>query len=259
MADKKTCFVIMPFDEPYYARFDSTYKPGIEAAGLRAYRVDKDRTARKLVDFIHKKIEAAHVCFAEISTDRPNVWYELGYARACGKQIVLVCEESRNIFPFDLEKMRILRHSSKSGKDFDELKREITEEIRTVAELADKAAASVAAVASSQNGDKIDTDKLDFDELRLMKVMLENQHEIAAIRLLQGAEKEGMSRSAAQLALDSLCGNRLIAKKKVREEWDEYFLCTTTPAGKSWCKKNRIRILSIPKSDSFSDMDDVPF
>ena len=156
---KKFCFVIMPFNAPYDERFDDTYKPGIEEAGLVAYRVDRDLAAREPVKFIHEKIEAAHICFAEISTDRHNVWYELGYARACRKELVLVCEEPRTTdLPFDLEKLRTIYHSSKSKSDFDRLKSEITAEVSAVSELADKAAtapvvgASTVAPSQSQGG-----------------------------------------------------------------------------------------------------------
>ena len=37
------CFVIQPFDSGKFdKRFDGVYKPAIEAAGLEAYRVDRD-------------------------------------------------------------------------------------------------------------------------------------------------------------------------------------------------------------------------
>ena len=148
MTDKKNCFVIMPFSKPYNERFEDTYKPGIEAAGLRAYRVDEDRTARQPIVSIHKEIEAAHVCFAEISTDKPNVWYELGYARAQRKELVLVCEKSRaTALPFDLDRMRILFHSSESPKDFNALMHEITEEVLAVVGLVEKVDATKAAVS----------------------------------------------------------------------------------------------------------------
>jgi hypothetical protein len=38
-----TCFVVQPFDRGKFdKRFEDTFRPAIESAGLEAYRVDRD-------------------------------------------------------------------------------------------------------------------------------------------------------------------------------------------------------------------------
>ncbi|MCY3682861.1 MAG: hypothetical protein OXH16_15780, partial [Gemmatimonadetes bacterium] len=97
------CFVIQPFNEATYEkRYADTFEPAIRDAGVEPYRVDRDPGADILISAIEKGIEKSDVCFAEITSDNPNVWYELGYARSHGKHVTMVCEKSRKL-PFDIQ------------------------------------------------------------------------------------------------------------------------------------------------------------
>ena len=58
------------------------YQPAIKAAGLEAYRVDRDPGVEVPIEAIEDGIRTATVCLADITTDNPNVWYELGFAFA---------------------------------------------------------------------------------------------------------------------------------------------------------------------------------
>jgi hypothetical protein len=100
-----TCFVIQPFDGGKFdGRYKDTFKPAIIDAGFEAYRVDEDPSVSIPIEHIEKGIREAAVCFAEITIDKPNVWFELGYAIACRKPIVMVCERNaRSKFPFDVQ------------------------------------------------------------------------------------------------------------------------------------------------------------
>lgn len=77
----KKCFVIQPFDNDMYdERYDSVFAPAIMQAELEPYRVDRDPSVGVPIQEIEKGIRNSELCFAEISTDNPNVWYELGFA-----------------------------------------------------------------------------------------------------------------------------------------------------------------------------------
>ena len=90
------CFVIRPFDAGKYdKRCEDVYKPAILAADLEPYRVDKDPTVEVPIEAIEDGIRAALVCLADIITDNPNVWYELGFAFALGRPVVMVCSDER--------------------------------------------------------------------------------------------------------------------------------------------------------------------
>ena len=74
------CFVIQPFSPTYDARFADTFEPAILNAGMKPYRVDRDPAVSIPIEEIETNIGSSACCFAEISEDNPNVWFELGYA-----------------------------------------------------------------------------------------------------------------------------------------------------------------------------------
>src|SRR5437763_1129910 len=99
------CFVIQPFDNDRFdKRYEDIFAPAIEAAGLEPYRVDRDPSATIPIEQIEEGIRRADACLADISTNNPNVWFELGFAIASGKPVILVCEHQPDRrFPFDVQ------------------------------------------------------------------------------------------------------------------------------------------------------------
>jgi len=123
-----TCFVIQPFDRGKFdKRFFDIYKPAIEAAGLSAYRVDEDPAVSVPIESIEKGIRDAAICLADITTDNPNVWYELGYAFSAARPVVMVCSNERTTkYPFDIQHRSIIPYCPESSSDFDELRTRLT-------------------------------------------------------------------------------------------------------------------------------------
>ena len=122
MTDMPKCFVIQPFDgERYDKRYRDVFAPAIENAGLEPYRVDRDPSVDVPIEDIERGIEGSGVCLAEISTDNPNVWYELGYAIAMKRAVVLVCSDERTTkYPFDVHHRKVIQYSTQSLSDFEE-------------------------------------------------------------------------------------------------------------------------------------------
>jgi SusD family. len=131
--DNKLCFVIQPFDKEYNQLYQEIYKPAIEdETGISAYRVDEDPEVTILIDSIEQHIKNSVICFADITENNPNVWYELGYARACGKNVVIVCNRKRDKLPFDISHLATIFYQNNSPSDFSELKKKITEKIKAL-------------------------------------------------------------------------------------------------------------------------------
>jgi hypothetical protein len=128
------CFVIQPFDRGAFdKRFYDVFAPAIKKAGLDPYRVDLDPSVSIPVRAIEGKIRDADLCLADISTDNPNVWFELGFALAAGKEVVLVCAEgARRDFPFDVRDRNILSYRTDSPRDFKELRAGITARVQAL-------------------------------------------------------------------------------------------------------------------------------
>ena len=124
----KNCFVIQPFDGGKFdKRFKDVYKPALVNAGITPYRVDQDPGVLVPVETIEDRIENSDLCLADITTDNPNVWYELGYAFAKNRPVIMVCSEERKGYPFDIQHRSVISYSSDSSSDFEELKDKITE------------------------------------------------------------------------------------------------------------------------------------
>ena len=134
------CFVIQPFDEGkrFDKRYGDAFEPALAAAGFGAYRVDKDPEAEVVIESIENGIQKAHICLADITTDNPNVWYELGFAYAAGKSVILMCckEERKGALPFDIQHRNVIQYKSESTSDFENLKQQI---IKRALVLRDKA------------------------------------------------------------------------------------------------------------------------
>ncbi|NRF68924.1 hypothetical protein HLB44_18175 [Aquincola sp. S2] len=130
-----TCFVIQPFDSGKFdKRFQDIYKPAIVAAGLEAYRVDRDPGVAVPIESIEKGIRLAAVCLADITADNPNVWYELGFAFAAGRPVVMVCSEERTgkKYPFDIQHRTIIPYLADAPSDFDKLKSSLTARLEAI-------------------------------------------------------------------------------------------------------------------------------
>ena len=125
-----TCFVIQPFDKDKFdKRFVDVFEPAITKGGLRPYRVDRDFGVTIPIEDIENGIAESAMCFAEITTDNPNVWYELGFAFACGKEVIIVCAEERIKFPFDIQHRHIIIYKTGSKSDYEELEQKIISKI----------------------------------------------------------------------------------------------------------------------------------
>lgn len=98
-------FVLMPFD----SAFDDVYQIGIkeaaEQAGIRAERLDEQIFVEGMLERIYRQIDVADIVIADMSHKNPNVFYEVGYAHAKDKLVILQTEDAKDI-PFDLKHKR---------------------------------------------------------------------------------------------------------------------------------------------------------
>lgn len=138
------CFVIQPYD---HGKFDRRYreiiKPAVESCGLRPYRVDEDFQADVPILAIQDKIADASLIIVEITTDSPNVWFELGYALAMDKPIILICSDERTTkIPFDIRHRNIFRYQTGSPSDFVHFQQELESRIRAKFSVRDETEAN---------------------------------------------------------------------------------------------------------------------
>ncbi len=95
-------FVLMPFE----ASFDDVYqlgiKPAAEAASAYCERIDEQIFAESILARIYNQIAKADLVVADMTGRNPNVFYEVGYAHALGRTVILLTRNADDI-PFDLK------------------------------------------------------------------------------------------------------------------------------------------------------------
>jgi hypothetical protein len=116
----RVVFVIMSFDRDDTLR---DYKAAVaqvcKDAGFEAIRTDTKpaANAHQIVDAIHDHIDACGFVIADLTNQRPNVYYEIGYARGLDKKLVLTSQKGTEVH-FDLQGYnRIVWSGSENLKD----------------------------------------------------------------------------------------------------------------------------------------------
>lgn len=124
-------FVIQPFDNggPYDKRYAEVICPALEELGLKPYRVDRDPSARVLIDTIKDGISQAKIVICEITEDNPNVWFELGFAIALEKECFMLCSSERSKLPFDVQHELVIYYKRDSPSDFKNIDGQLKERI----------------------------------------------------------------------------------------------------------------------------------
>ena len=252
----QSCFVVQPFDgDKFDKRFKDVYSPAIADAELKPYRVDKDPEVSIPIQDIEKGIKKSKLCLADITTDNPNVWFELGYAIACGKEVVLVCSEERQSkFPFDIRHRAIIKYSTGSTSDFEELKKRITAKIKAFLEKAEKQT-NLRKILK-----EVKFEGLDQYEVYALNVIAENlehpEGNVSIYQIRQDMEEGGFTKSAAILALKRLTQKGFLNYEELQDHWGEYYPgYSFTEKGWDWIISNKDKlVLQKPKEPKESEI-----
>jgi hypothetical protein len=102
-----TCFVLMPFKEPFDTYYSLIIRPAVIAAGLEPLRGDSLFRPSPIMADIWTMIQDAKVLVAELTEKNANVFYELGLSHAIGKPVILMSETIEDV-PFDLQPLRVI-------------------------------------------------------------------------------------------------------------------------------------------------------
>jgi hypothetical protein len=89
-----TCFVAMWFDPSVQRAYDEGFAPGIRAAGYKPFRVDEANTNQGISDRILAEIRTSEFVVADFTGQRQSVYYEAGFARGLGREVIWCCHEA---------------------------------------------------------------------------------------------------------------------------------------------------------------------
>jgi hypothetical protein len=259
------CFVIQPFDRgPYDKRYRDVLVPAIKEADLEPYRVDRDPSATIPIDDIENGIRDSEICLADITTDNPNIWYEVGFSFAHEKPVVMICAKPRPTEPpFDIRHRQIIFYSLDSPSDFKKLEKEVAARLKAQLKKA-QAMQTIASLSPVKA-----TEGLSSYEIAAMISIMENRLTPSAAVTPQDIRddmrKAGYTKMATSLSLESL-------KRKGMIEFDEsetnnfgntYTIVRLSERGLGWVLQNQDRFkLSIDQSSSRTaelSEEDIPF
>lgn len=254
------CFVIQPFDKDKFdQRYIDIFEPAIRASGLLPYRVDRDPAVRIPIEQIEEGIKNSKICFAEITLDNPNVWYELGFAFASGKDVVMVTEE-RQKFPFDIQHRKIINYKTTSKSDYVKLESNISETLTALLSKQNVIRQQIFTPIKESEG-------LEQYEITMLLIIMENQltneDSVSIYTVKNDMEKAGFNPLATSISIRELVKKGMIKTFKETSEYDQelYLACKLTPDGENWIMSNKSIIEFRKKSTKEIDSigNDLPF
>ena len=253
-----TCFVMQPFDGGTFdKRYEDVFAPAIRDAGLDPYRVDQDPRVSIPIQEIETGIRDSQLCLAEITIDNPNVWFELGYAIACSKEVILICSDERTTrFPFDIQHRTIIKYTTKSISDFQKLSSQITERLKACLQKAE----TLTTVSEISRLTKFEG--LDQHEVVALAALAENldhpTDHASTFQIKRDMEASGFTKVAATLALVSLLQKGLLESDTFQHDTgDDYLGYKLTNRGWSWILENKDKF--VLKKPPKIERDNIPF
>jgi HEPN domain-containing protein len=106
-ASSRLCFVMMPFGEEFDDVYSELILPAVLDVGMETMRADQIAAPGMIIEQVRSAIQQARLCVADVTGGNPNVLYEVGYAQALDKPLVLLARDMAGV-PFDLRHLRVL-------------------------------------------------------------------------------------------------------------------------------------------------------
>ncbi|MCK4766528.1 MAG: hypothetical protein KAW12_30315 [Candidatus Aminicenantes bacterium] len=122
--EKKTAFVIMPFDKAFDSIYKKFIKESLEEVGFKTVRADDISNQQNILQIIVSGINSADLVVADLTNSNPNVYYEVGIAHTLNKPTIFLIQEVDDI-PFDLRSYNVLWYST-HFEQFEESRKKLT-------------------------------------------------------------------------------------------------------------------------------------
>jgi hypothetical protein len=102
-------FVVMPMDKNNHQLIDvlEAIKTGVKECSITAERIDDDERSERVTDRILEAIRKAEFVIVDLTNERPNVFFEAGYAHGLGKIPIYVAREGTHLH-FDIKDYAVI-------------------------------------------------------------------------------------------------------------------------------------------------------
>jgi nucleoside 2-deoxyribosyltransferase len=145
-------FVAMPMDENNHQLVDvlEAIKVGAKECGITAERIDDEERNERITDRMLEAIRKAEFVIVDLTNERPNVFYEAGYARGLGK-IPIYIASAGTYLHFDVKDYPVI-----TFRNMKELREGIVRRLRAIARpRPERALRSAAKQMTIRNDDKL--------------------------------------------------------------------------------------------------------
>lgn len=119
--DATLVFVVMSFTPDMEPTFEAIDAAAV-TVGLRAQRVKDVPGDYRITDQILRMIRSSRLVVADLTHERPNVYFELGYARGIGKTVITIVRSGSDPH-FDVRDWTFLEYSDSRPLERDLLRR----------------------------------------------------------------------------------------------------------------------------------------
>jgi len=107
-------FAVMEFSDKFQALYTDVLRPVSKSMGVNLMRADEIPGPGFIISDIVRKLWESSIVVAEITHTNPNVYFEVGYAYALGKPLILLAEKGHQL-PFDVAGMRVIFYDDSIG------------------------------------------------------------------------------------------------------------------------------------------------
>lgn len=115
--ERPKAFIVMQFSSPYDEVYSHVIQGACDKFNIDAIRADEIYGPGIIIKDVIDRISQSQVVIADISPTNPNVYFEVGYALALGKPIILLAQRRmpESPLPFDLSAFRVLFYDDSIG------------------------------------------------------------------------------------------------------------------------------------------------
>ena len=109
----KRAFVIMPFASEHDTLYDLVIEPAVTAVRDEICRLDRMQAPGGVTGHIEQGIRTSDYCVVVLDEMRPNVMFEMGYAYALGKPLILLLRKGQvqeSEIPFDISTLQRIEY-----------------------------------------------------------------------------------------------------------------------------------------------------
>ena len=185
----------------------------------------------------------------------------MGYAIASRKEIALVCSDERDTpFPFDVRHRSIIKYSTESSSDYEQLRDSITKRLEAMTSKASQLGdvARLSAVATVEGLDQIEIAAL----VATAQQFLDPVVGVTAYQIKSDMQKAGFATIATVMGIRQLVAKKMLLEFENQDSYngETFTAYRVTDSGMNWLYANqsKLELRAAPKISPPPDSD-LPF